>query len=264
MECWPDQLEVKRIVSSIELKGKVAVVTGGARGIGKEIAVRIAGAGANVAVVDVEESVAAETAKELTAMEVESRAYKCDVSSFDDVEGLGKRVLEDFPQVDILINNAGITRDKLLMRMSPADWNAVIAVNLTGTFNFCKVFGPHMLKNRAGAIVNIASVIGQMGNAGQANYAASKAGVIGLTKSLAKEFAARGVRVNAIAPGFIRTAMTDALSDDVQTAMKQTIPLGRFGDPSDVADIAMFLCSDLASYVTGQVLNCDGGMVMAR
>jgi 3-oxoacyl-[acyl-carrier protein] reductase len=148
--------------------------------------------------------------------------------------------------------------------MTPDDWNAVLAVNLTGTFNFCKVFGPPMLKRREGGIVNIASVIGLMGNAGQANYAASKAGIIGLTKALAKEFAGRGVRVNAIAPGFIQTAMTDALAEEVQAKMKEAIPLGRLGNPEDVANIVLFLVSDLGSYVTGQVINCDGGMIMAR
>jgi 3-oxoacyl-[acyl-carrier protein] reductase len=189
---------------------------------------------------------------------------RCDVSSYDEVEALGRAVVDEFERVDILVNNAGITRDQLLMRMSPEDWSLVLAVNLTGAFNFCKVFGPSMLRQRSGSIVNIASVVGQMGNAGQVNYAASKAGLIGLTKSLAKEFASRGVRVNAVAPGFIRTAMTDKLSDQVQAKMQEMIPLGRFGEPGDVADIVYFLVSDLAGYVTGQVINCDGGMIMAR
>jgi 3-oxoacyl-[acyl-carrier protein] reductase len=166
--------------------------------------------------------------------------------------------------VDVLVNNAGITRDRLIMRMTSEDWDLVLKVNLTGAFNFCKVLGPQMLKQRSGSIVNIASVIGQMGNAGQVNYGASKAGLIGLTKSLAKEFAGRGVRVNAVAPGFIRTAMTDALKEEIQEQMRSTIPLGRFGEPSDVANVVLFLVSDLAAYVTGQVVNCDGGMVMAR
>jgi len=186
------------------------------------------------------------------------------VASFEDVEAVGGRVLADFGRVDILVNNAGITRDRMFVRMTSEDWAQVLAVNLTGAFNFSKVFATAMLKQRAGTIVNIASVVGQMGNAGQANYAASKAGLIGLTKSLAREFAPRGVRVNAVAPGFIRTAMTDALAEETQTQMKQMIPLGRFGETKDVADVVMFLVSDLAGYVTGQVVNCDGGLVMAR
>jgi len=248
----------------MDLKDRVGLVTGAARGIGKEIATRLAQAGADVVVVDVEEDVARQTATELEQYGVKAHAYNCDVSSFDAVEALAGQVRGEFDGVHTLINNAGITRDRLMIRMSPDDWNLVLAVNLTGAFNFCKVFAPEMLKRREGSIVNIASVIGQMGNAGQVNYAASKAGVIGLTKSLAKEFASRGVTVNAVAPGFIQTAMTDALSEDVQTQMKQMIPLGRFGDPSDVADVVMYLLSNQASYVTGQVINCDGGMVMAR
>jgi len=248
----------------MDLKNQNALVTGGARGIGREIGVRLARAGASVAVVDVEEEVARDTASELEAMGVKSRAYRCDVSSFGAVEALGRQVLDDFERIDILVNNAGITRDQLLMRMSPQDWQLVIDVNLTGAFNFCKVFGPPMLRQRSGSIVNIASVVGQMGNAGQVNYSASKAGMIGLTKSLAKEFSSRGVRVNAVAPGFIRTAMTDKLTEDVQSKMMATIPLGRFGEAADVANIVCFLVSDLSGYVTGQVVNCDGGMVMAR
>jgi 3-oxoacyl-[acyl-carrier protein] reductase len=249
---------------NIDLKGKSALVTGGARGIGRDIAVGLAGCGANIAVIDVQQEPAEETARHLEGLGVKARAYACDVSSFEAVEALAGSVEGDFDSIDILVNNAGITRDRLLMRMTPDDWNAVISVNLTGAFNFAKVFGPPMLRRREGNIVSIASVIGLMGNAGQANYAASKAGVIGLTKALAKEFAGRGVRVNAIAPGFIRTAMTDALSEEVRDTMKQAIPLGRFGEPADVANIVLFLVSDLGNYVTGQVVNCDGGMIMAR
>jgi len=249
---------------NMDLSGKVALVTGGARGIGRSIAERLAGAGAGIAVVDVQRETVEEAARDIETDGVAARAYVCDVSSFDAVKELAVSVESDFGQVDFIVNNAGITRDRLLMRMTPDDWNAVLAVNLTGTFNFCKVFGPPMLKRREGGIVNIASVIGLMGNAGQANYAASKAGIIGLTKALAKEFAGRGVRVNAIAPGFIQTAMTDALAGEVQAKMKEAIPLGRLGNPEDVANIVLFLVSDLGSYVTGQVINCDGGMIMAR
>jgi 3-oxoacyl-[acyl-carrier protein] reductase len=247
-----------------DLKNKVAVVTGGARGIGREIAQVLASQGVGIAIVDVEEDAAGATARDLESQGGTARAYRCDVSSYEEVEALGKAILGDFGQVDFLVNNAGITRDRLMMRMTSEDWNLVMAVNLTGAFNFCKAFAPGMLRQRSGSIVNIASVIGQMGNAGQANYGASKAGLIGLTKSLAKEFAGRGVRVNAVAPGFIRTAMTDALKEEIQEQMRVAIPLGRFGEPGDVANIVLFLVSGLSSYVTGQVINCDGGMVMAR
>ena len=248
----------------MDLAGKTAVVTGAARGIGREIAGRLADAGASLAMVDVVEDAVVQAAADVGRAGKTARGYRCDVSSFDDAAELANRIVADFGRVDVLVNNAGITRDKLLLRMTAEDWGQVIAVNLTGAFNVTKALAPAMLKQRGGSIVNIASVVGQMGNAGQANYAASKAGLIGLTKSLAKEFAARGVRVNAIAPGFIRTAMTDSLSEEVQTQMKQAIPLGRFGEPADVADVVLFLASDLAGYVTGQVINCDGGLITAR
>ena len=246
------------------LEDATAVITGAARGIGREIALRLARDGAAVAVVDVDESAARETAAEIEALGVAAHPFACDVGDYAAVAALGEAVRGTFDRVDILVNNAGITRDGLVMRMKPQDWETVLRVNLTGAFNFCRVFGPGMLRARRGSIVNIASVVGQMGNAGQANYAASKAGLIGLTKSLAREFAPRGVRVNAVAPGFIRTAMTDRLGEDVQASMRSMIPLGRFGEPADVADIVWFLVSDLSRYVTGQVINCDGGMVMAR
>jgi 3-oxoacyl-[acyl-carrier protein] reductase len=248
----------------MELSGQTAVVTGAARGIGREIAERLAGAGASVAVVDVSDEAVVQAAAELAKKGVAARGYRCDVSSFDDAAAVGDRILADFGRVDVLVNNAGITRDRLFVRMTNDDWAAVINVNLTGAFNCSKAFASAMLKQRSGSIVNIASVVGQIGNPGQANYAASKAGVIGLTKSLAREFAPRGVRVNAVAPGFIRTAMTDALTEDVQTQMKQSIPLGRFGEAGDVAGVVMFLVSDASAYVTGQVINCDGGLVTAR
>lgn len=246
------------------LKGKVALVTGAARGIGREIAVQLAGQGAGVAVVDVEKKQAGETAGRLENDGVRARAYECDVSDFEAVEALGQRVYDDFGRVDILVNNAGVTRDRLLVRLTPEDWHRVLSVNLTGAFNFSKVFSPGMLKRREGCIVNVASVVGQMGNAGQANYAASKAGLIGLTKSLAREFAGRGVRVNAVSPGFIDTAMTNVLSPEVREKMLATVPLGRFGETREVAHVVLFLVSDHASYLTGQVINCDGGMIMAR
>lgn len=248
----------------MELSGRVALVTGAARGIGREIAQRLASAGASVAVVDVADDAVQQAASELSKADQVSRGYRCDVSSLDATMELGERVLADFGRVDMLVNNAGITKDRLFVRMTAEDWAAVLNVNLTGAFNVTKAVAPAMLKARAGSIVNIASVVGQMGNPGQANYAASKAGLIGLTKSLAKEFSARGVRVNAVAPGFIRTHMTDALPEDVQAQMKQIIPLGRFGEPVDVANVVMFLVSDASAYVTGQVINCDGGMITAR
>ena len=248
----------------MDLAGKTAVVTGAARGIGLEIAERMARAGAAVAMLDVVEDTVVQSAAEVAKGGAKARGYRCDVASYDDAVAVGERIVADFERVDVLVNNAGITRDKLFLRMAPEDWAQVIAVNLTGAFNVTKALAPAMLKQRDGSIINIASVVGLMGNAGQANYAASKAGLIGLTKSLAKEFAPRNVRVNAIAPGFIRTAMTDALSEEVQTQMKQAIPLARFGEPSDVAGVVMFLASDLAGYVTGQVINCDGGLITAR
>ena len=248
----------------MELSGRVAVVTGSARGIGRDIADRLAAAGASLALLDVSDEAVELAATEMTRPGTAARGYRCDVSSLADVEAVGERVLADFGRVDILVNNAGITRDRLFVRMTGDDWAQVIAVNLTGAFNCAKVFAPGMLRQRSGSIVSIASVVGQMGNAGQANYAASKAGLIGLTKSLAREFAPRGVRVNAVAPGFIRTAMTDALAEETQAQMRQMIPLGRFGETKDVADVVMFLVSGLSGYLTGQVINCDGGLVMAR
>ncbi|MCI0452164.1 MAG: 3-oxoacyl-[acyl-carrier-protein] reductase [Candidatus Latescibacteria bacterium] len=248
----------------MDLAGQTAVVTGAARGIGREIANRLAGAGAAVAMVDVVEDTVVQSAAEVAGAGVAARGYRCDVSSFDDVAAVGERIVADFGRVDVLVNNAGITRDKLFLRMTPEDWGQVLAVNLTGAFNFTKALAPVMLKQRSGSIVNIASVVGLAGNAGQANYAASKAGLIGLTKSLAKEFAPRGVRVNAVAPGFIRTAMTEGLPEEAQNQMLQVIPLGRMGEPAEVADVVLFLASSLAGYVTGQVINCDGGLITAR
>jgi 3-oxoacyl-[acyl-carrier protein] reductase len=247
----------------MDFTGRTAVVTGAARGIGRAIANALLERGTNVALVDLLLDEAARTAEELSRAGVIARPYACDVSSIDDVTATGDRIAKEMGGVSFLINNAGIVRDKLLLRMTPADWDTVLKVNLTGAFNCTKVFAPGMLKQREGRIVSVSSVIGLMGNAGQANYAASKAGLLGLTKSLAREFAHRGVTVNAVAPGFIMTAMTEALSEEIRTKMIESIPMGRFGEAADVANVVMFLLSDAAGYVTGQVLNCDGGMVMA-
>ena len=243
-----------------ELEGKVALVTGGARGIGREIAKSLADAGARVAVVDVIGDSAQETAGELPG---EGHAgFACDVVDPAQAVGTVAEVEETLGPIDILVNNAGITRDNLVVRMKDEEFDQVIAVNLKGTFNFTKAVARGMMKRRQGCIVNIASVVGLMGNAGQANYAASKAGVIGMTKSNAREFASRGVRCNAIAPGFIQTAMTDALSEAQREALQGQIPLGELGTPQDVASAARFLVGPGARYITGQVLTVDGGMVM--
>jgi 3-oxoacyl-[acyl-carrier protein] reductase len=247
----------------MEHAGRVAFVTGGSRGIGREIAFQLARGGAAVAVADVREADVTAVAGELSSLGGKADGFVCDVSSLAEVERTAAAVIAGFGKVDFIVNNAGITRDKLLLRMGAEDWEKVLAVNLTGAFNVIKAFAPHMLKQRAGKIVNVSSVIGLIGNAGQANYAASKAGVIGLTRSLAKEFAGRGITVNAVAPGFIETAMTESLGAEVRDQMKGAIPLGRFGTVTDVANVVLFLLSGMSDYVTGQVINCDGGMVMA-
>jgi 3-oxoacyl-[acyl-carrier protein] reductase len=247
----------------MEHAGKVGFVTGGSRGIGREIALQLAKRGAGVAVADVLESDVVQAAGELRQLGVKAEGYVCDVSSPEQTAKTAEAVISGFGRVDFVVNNAGITRDKLIIRMSLEDWEKVLSVNLTGAFNVVKAFAPHLLKQRTGKIVNISSVIGLMGNAGQANYSASKAGVIGLTKSLAREFASRGITVNAVAPGFIETAMTNSLSSDVREQMMGAIPLKRFGTVTDVANVVMFLLSGMSDYVTGQVINCDGGMVMA-
>lgn len=247
----------------MEHAGKVGFVTGGSRGIGREIALKLAARGAGVAVADILESEVEAAAEEVGRLGVKAEGLVCDVTSPEDVERAAAAVLSRFGRVDFVVNNAGITRDKLLLRMSIEDWEKVLSVNLTGAFHCVKAFAPHLLKQRSGKIVNISSVIGLMGNAGQANYSASKAGVIGLTKSLAREFAPRGVTVNAVAPGFIETAMTERLAEEVRAQMMSAIPLKRFGTVSDVANVVMFLLSDMSDYVTGQVICCDGGMVMA-
>lgn len=244
------------------LKEKTALVTGAAQGIGKSIAVTLAKEGAHVAICDVNLEKAQETAKEIEGLGVKSMAVKTNVSDAKECEDLVNIVVEKFGKLDILVNNAGVTRDGLLVRMSEQDWDLVIAINLKGTFNCTKSAAKYMMKARYGRIVNISSVIGLMGNAGQTNYSASKAGVIGITKSAAKELSGRNVTVNAIAPGYIATAMTDKLTEDQRNSMVKLVPLGRIGQPQDVANAVLFLASPLADYITGQVIPVDGGMVM--
>jgi len=246
----------------IELIGKTALVTGSGGGIGKVTAMVLAEAGADVIICDINETAAETTAKEILALGRKSRAFTVDVSNAGQVQKMVKAIIADFKKIDILVNNAGITRDGLLIRMKEEDWDKVLSVNLKSVFLMTKAVSRYMLKARSGRIVNIASVIGLIGNAGQANYAASKAGVIGFTKSIAKELASRNITVNAIAPGFIKTAMTDMLSDEVKNKMLESIPLGYFGEPSDVANVVHFLVSGKARYLTGQVIHVDGGMVM--
>ena len=245
------------------LEGKTVLVTGAARGIGQEIALKMASEGANLALCDVKTEWVAETKEKVEALGVRAETYAVDVSDGAQVtEGVGK-VKEDFGTLDVVINNAGITRDGLLMRMSEEDWDMGLNINLKGTFLMTKAAAKYMMKQRSGVFVNSASVIGLMGNPGQANYGASKAGVSNLTKTTAKELAARGIRANAIAPGFIKTKMTDALTEDTRNAMLAAIPLKDFGTPEDVANVALFLASDLSRYVTGQTLSVCGGMVTA-
>ena len=245
------------------LVGKVALVTGGSRGIGRAIALKLAENGADVAINYAGNTAAAEEVK--TAIEQMGRKallVQGSVADTDGVQTIVNTVVKELGRLDILINNAGITRDGLLMRMKEADWDDVMHTNLKGVYNCSKAVLRTMMKQRSGRIVNMASVVGEMGNAGQTNYAAAKAGVIGFTKSLAKEVASRGITVNAIAPGFIATDMTSVLTDDQKAEMARTIPLGRAGQPEDVANAVLFLASEGAAYITGQVLNVDGGMVM--
>jgi 3-oxoacyl-[acyl-carrier protein] reductase len=244
------------------LDGKVAIVTGAARGIGAAIAVRLANEGADIALCDLNEEWLAETAEAVKAAGRNCGCFGVDVSDSEGVNKVVDAVVEAHGGVDILVNNAGITRDTLMMRMSDEDWDAVLNVNLKGTFLFTRAVARPMMKKKAGAVVNIASIIGLIGNAGQCNYAASKAGVIALTKSSAKEMASRNIRVNAVAPGFIQSKMTDALSEDIRDKMLGNIPMKRFGTPEDVADVVVFLAGDTSGYMTGQVLTVSGGMVM--
>lgn len=245
------------------LKGKTAVITGAARGIGKAIALRFAAEGANIAFTDLmlDENVK-NTEKELLELGVKAKGYASNAAKFDETEAVVAEIMKDFGRIDILVNNAGITKDGLMLRMSEAQWDAVIGVNLKSAFNFIHACLPGMVRQKSGSIINMASVVGVHGNAGQANYSASKAGMIGLAKSIAQEVGSRGIRVNAIAPGFIITDMTAALSDEVKAEWAKKIPLRRGGTPEDIADVATFLASDMSSYVSGQVIQVDGGMNM--
>jgi 3-oxoacyl-[acyl-carrier protein] reductase len=242
---------------------QVAIITGAGRGIGHAIALRLASEGARVAVVSRTEQNANRTAEEINAKYAGlAKAYAVDVADHGAVKKLVEQVITDFSRVDILVNNAGLTRDGLSMRMSEEDWDVVIDTNLKGAFNFIQAVERPMIKQRSGRIINIASVAGLMGNAGQANYAASKAGLIGLTKVIARELASRGITSNAVAPGFITTDMTEVLPEAIKTGVIGQIPLGRFGEPDDIANAVAFLASAEAKYITGQVLTVDGGMVM--
>ena len=246
----------------MELIGKVALVTGGAQGIGKAVALLLAEKGADLVISDINLQKAEETAGEILSKGRRALAIKANVTSSEDVEKMVQVILEQFNRIDILVNNAGIARDKLILRMTEEDWDAVLDVNLKGTFQCTRAVIRHMSKQRYGKIVNIASVVGEMGNAGQANYAASKAGVIGFTKTVAREFAQRGINVNAIAPGYIETPMTDAIPEKAKEDLKRMIPMERLGQPEDVAEAVFFLVSEASSYITGQVLNVNGGIYM--
>ena len=248
---------------SEKTENRVALITGAARGIGATIALALAAEGTDIAVVDYgEKSAAEETLAKIAERGVRVAYYRCDVSDFAAAKATADAVFKDFGKIDILVNNAGVTADKLLVRMEEADWDRVININLKGCFNMIKHVTPYMMRKRYGRIVSISSVVGLMGNAGQANYSASKAGIIGLTKTVAKEFAPRGVTANAVAPGFIKTAMTDALSEEQKQAMYKLIPLGKLGETEDIAEAVLFLVSDRARDITGEVLRVDGGMCM--
>lgn len=246
----------------ITLEGKVALITGAARGIGAAIASKLADFGCRVVLSDIDVVGAERAAQEITNSGGEAAALGADVATFTQAENLIKETIDKFAKIDILVNNAGITRDNLLMRMSESEWDAVLTVNLKGTFNCTKAVIRPMMKQRSGKIINISSVVGVMGNAGQANYAASKAGVIGLTKSVAKEVGSRNIQVNAVAPGYILTEMTKDLPESAKEAFITVIPLQRAGHADDVANTVLFLASPLSDYITGQVLHVDGGMVM--
>ena len=250
------------LTQMLSLTGRVAVVTGGGRGIGKHICLTLARAGADVAVLDVLQDESKQTAEEIRAMGRRSEAYSVDVTNGEAVTNAMKEIAGKFGALDILVNNAGITRDNLVLRMTDDEWDKVLTVNLRGAFVCTRAALRYMLKSKNGRIINIASVVGLRGNAGQCNYSASKAGLIGLTKSSAREVAQRGITINAIAPGYIGTLMTEKLPEEARQKMMEFIPLRRVGDPQDVANAALFLASDLAAYVTGHVLTVDGGFAM--
>lgn len=245
------------------LEGKVALITGAARGIGKAIALKFASEGADIAFTDlVIDDNAKQTEKEIAALGVKAKGYAGNAANFAETEALVGTIKEEFGHIDILVNNAGITKDALMLKMTEQQWDAVIAVNLKSAFNFIHALVPIMSRQRGGSIINMASVVGVHGNAGQANYAASKAGLIALAKSVGQEMGRRGIRANAIAPGFIDTAMTQALPEDIRKQWIESIPLRRGGKVEDIANVATFLASDMSSYVTGQVIQVDGGMNM--
>jgi 3-oxoacyl-[acyl-carrier protein] reductase len=247
----------------LTINGRNAIVTGGTRGIGRSIALGLARNGVNVAITYISnDDKAKEVIDEIKKFEVKGIAVKADISEEKDVKNMVELVLKQFDSVDILINNAGITKDGLLVRMKSEDWDSVINTNLRGTYLVTKAVSKSMIRQKSGIIVNIASVVGLTGNAGQSNYSASKAGIIGFTKTVAKELGGRGIRVNAVAPGFVKTDMTEILKDDVKKKMIDSIPLKRCAEPEDIANAVLFLCSREASYITGQVINVDGGMVM--
>ncbi len=244
------------------LSGKIALVTGAAQGIGREIALALAIDGAEVAICDVNLEAAQKTASDIEAKSRKSIALKANVAASAEVTSMVDQVVEKFGRIDILVNNAGITRDGLILRMKEEDWDLVLSINLKGAFNCSKAALKHMTKQRGGTIINIASIVGAMGNAGQANYVASKSGLIGLTKTIAREYANRGITANAVAPGFIDTAMTKALSENVRAELAKQIPMGKLGTPEDVANAVRFLASPWASYISGQVIHVNGGMYM--
>ncbi len=256
------QFIMDTISGDMILKDKVAVVTGAARGIGREIALTFAKEGADISICDVNAENLTAAQRDIESLGRAALTAVVDVTKSNEVESFVQKTLDKFKKIDILVNNAGINRDALLVRMSETDWDMVLAVNLKGAFNCTKAISKIMMKQRDGRIVNIASIIGIMGNAGQANYAASKGGIIAFTKSVAKELASRNVRANAIAPGFIQTDMTAKLTEDIKSEMLKHIPLGKFGNAQDVANLALFLASDDSAYITGQVVQVDGGMVM--
>jgi len=254
-------MRTEKLISMKLLEGKVAVITGASRGIGKSIALKFASEGCNVAFTDLfEDDNMKQTASELEALGVKARGYASNAAVLADTETVVDNILADFERIDILVNNAGITKDCLLMRMTEAQWDAVINVNLKSVFNFTKVIQKTMLRQRCGSIISMSSVVGVSGNAGQSNYAASKAGIIGFTKSMAKELGSRNIRCNAIAPGFIITAMTEKIPEKERKAWEATIPMRRGGTPDEVAKVALFLASDLSSYVSGQVIHVCGAM----